>query len=318
VGKGYTQQYIFRDLKEPPKGPTPWATVRGFNHVGHELTVRLRQKDVDNPRLAGGFSTELDGNSVVMVFQPVGSSKTEPIVLPPVPFTATSPTSATFTIPDSRPLIGRLLVGPASIIVFRGQKVLFEIPKTIIMPPMNDMRAIADDGYEADILGALDRQGNVWFPLGFSGFGGGGESLPECPTELTPVTAFAVDLSLKKDEDEALPYVSMGQLKDNLLFLGDYVVFGQNFYGHKLGSLDMQPLAGNGAVLCALNDAIQLLVKFPLQNPALGKGSVLIPIVRDGSPVKAKIHNISTDDYVASVLDRVDTDAFGSTCSQAP
>jgi hypothetical protein len=40
--------------------------------------------------------------------------------------------------------------------------------------------------------------------------------------------------------------------------------------------------------------------------------------VRDGSPVKAKIHNISTDDYVASVLERVDTDAFSSTCGQAP
>ena len=65
----------------------------------------------------------------------------------------------------------------------------------------------------------------------------------------------------------------------------------------RLASAQQGPFVslGNGAVLCALNDASQLLVKLPLQNPALGKGSVLIPLGRDGSPVKAKIHNISTD-----------------------
>ena len=319
VGKPTSKQLPFRELSkmQPLRGPRARASVRGINHVGHELTIELDAKDVAKSNRAGGFSIEPNGNSVVMVFNPVGRDDdyyADPIVLPPVPFTATSSTSGSFVIPDSRPLIGRLVVGPASIIVFRGETLLFDIPKTVIMPPMNDMRAIADDGYEAEMLGALDHKGNVWFPLGFSGFGENGESLPECPTVLTPVTAFAVGLSLKKDEDEALPYVSMGQLKANYLFLGDYLVFGKNFYGNKLLQLDVQPLQGNGVVLCALNDAIQLIAKIPLQNPALGKGSALVPLVRDGSPVRAKIHNISADDYVASVLERVEADAFKSIC----
>jgi hypothetical protein len=301
--------------------PEGSAFIRRFNHVGHDVTVSLGQKDVDNPRNLPGFSTEPNGNSVVLVLNPVGRDKTDPIVLPAVPFTATSPTLATFKVPDSRPLVGELLVGAGTLVVFRGDQLLFEIGspgKYVIMPPMNDMRALADDGYEAEILGTLDRPGNVWFPLGFSGFGENGESLPECPTVLTPVTALALSLSLKKDEDEALPYVSIGQIKANQLLLGDYMLFGQNMYGNKIGSLDVQPLQGNGVVLCALNDAIQLLVKIPLQNPALGKGSVLIPLVRDGAPVKAKIHNISADEYVASVLERVDNDAFSATCEHAP
>jgi hypothetical protein len=325
VGMGYSKQLPFKLLKhsQPKLGPNPQAIAwyKRFNHVGHEITVSFRQKDVDNPRYLPGFSTEPDGNSVVLVLNPVGRDIHDPIVLPPVPFTATSPTSATFKVPDSRELVGELLAGPGTIVVFRGDQLLFEIGapgRTVIMPPMNDMRALADDGYEADILGTLDRRGNVWFPLGFSGFGEDGESLPECPTVLTPVTALALSLSLKKDEDEALPYVSMGQLKANQLLLGDYFLFGQNMYGNKLASLDVRPLQGNGVVLCALNDAIQLILKIPLQNPALGKGSVLIPLVRDGAPVKAKIHNISADEYVASVLERVGEDAFSATCEHAP
>jgi hypothetical protein len=324
IGLGYSKQYPFKDLKySQPKGPRPVgsAFLKRMNHVGHDVTVTLSQTDVDNPRLAGGFSTEPNGNSVVLVLNPVGRDKTDPIVLPPVPFTATSPTLATFKIPDSRPLVGELLVGPGTILVFRGETLLFEIGaphKTVIMPPMNDMRALADQGYEASIMGAFVRPASVWFPLGFSGFGEDGESLPQCPTVLTPVTALALNLSLKKDEDEALPYVSMGQIKANQLFLGDYFLFGQNMYGNKIASLDLRPLQGNGVVLCALNDAIQLILKIPLQNPALGKGSVLIPLVRDGAPVKAKIENISADEYVASVLERVDKDAFSATCEHAP
>src|SRR5262245_22865679 len=130
IGLGYSKQYPFKDLmRVQPRGPWPMgsAFLKRMNHVGHDVTVTLSQKDVDNPRLAGGFSTEPNGNSVVLVLNPVGRDKTDPIVLPPVPFTATSPTTATFKIPDSRPLVGELLVGPGTIVVFRGQTLLFEI-----------------------------------------------------------------------------------------------------------------------------------------------------------------------------------------------
>ena len=294
-------------------GPTPYSFSRIFEHVGHEFTIQL-PKTYEVEKL-GGFSTEPDGNTLEVTFTPPQRAPT--ISLPPIPVTATSPTTLTIVIPDSRPLVGRLLVGNARLVVNRGTTELFEIYKMVILPPMNDVRALATQGYEAELLAAVDRRGSIWIPLGFSGFGGEGESLPACPTELTPVTAFAVDLSLKKDDDLALPYVSFGTLKKNVLYLGDYLLFGENMYGNPLSTkLDVSPLAGHGIVLCALNDAIQLVVMFRLKNPALGKKSVLLPLVTDGSPVTVKLENISAE--VAPVLERVQSDAISSSCYQTP
>ena len=173
------------------------------------------------------------------MFTPING---DPVALPPIAVTATTPASLTFTMPDSRTSLGRLLAGPAAITVKRGNVTLFTANRQTILPPMNDVQALVNQGSSVEVLAAMDRGGRLWIPLDFNGFGQNGESLPQCPTVLTPVTAFAIDFSLRKGDDQALPYVSFGQLKHNRLFLGDYVVFGLNMYGNKLQTkLDPSP-----------------------------------------------------------------------------
>src|SRR5262249_18995646 len=145
------------------------------------------------------------------------------IPLPPIPVTATSPTTLTVVVPDTRPILGRLVVGYASFVLKQGTATVLESRRDIlILPPMNDVASLTAQGSDVEILAAMDHSAHLWIPLGFEGFGTG-ESLPACPTVLTPVTPFAVDFDLKKGDDQAFPYVSFGTLKRHKLFLGDYL-----------------------------------------------------------------------------------------------
>jgi hypothetical protein len=293
-------------------GGLPYAISKLYEHVGHEMTFYLKDTHVER---YGGFSTEPGGNTVQFTFTPIDG---DPIALPPFAVTATTPSTLTFTVPDSRPIIGRLLAGPATITVKRGDFHLFDAFRQLILPPMNDVQTLVTQGASVEALAAMDAKGQVWIPLDFNGYGQNGESLPQCPTLLTPVTAFAVDFSLRKGDDEALPYVSFGQLKRNRVFLGDYVVFGLNMYGNKLmTTLDVTPATGNEVVLCALNDALQLVVMFQLQNPALGDRSSLLEIARDGSPIKVKMENVSLDPAVAAKLESAPYDSSHLPCYPA-
>jgi hypothetical protein len=294
-------------------GGTAYAISRLFEHVGHDVTFYLKDADVAR---AGGFSTDPGGNTVEVTFTPIGG---DPIALPPIAVTATTHSTLTFTFPDSRASIGRLLVGYATVAVKRGTVPLFEANRQLILPPMNDVHALTTQGASVEVLAAMDKGARVWLPLDFNGFGQNGEGLPECPTVLTPVTAFAVDFSLKKGDDQALPYVNFGQLKKNRIFLGDYLLFGLNMYGNKLQTkLDVSPSAGKDVVLCGLNDALQLVVMFQLQNPALGDNSTLLALVRDASPITVKIENVSLDPDVAARLQKADYDSAHLPCYPAP
>jgi hypothetical protein len=305
---------VKQTLAKVGRGPAgaPYAISKLYEHVGHEMTFYLKDFYVNR---YGGFSTDPGGNTVQFTFTPIGG---DPIALPPFAVTATTPSTLTFTVPDSRPSIGRLVVGPATITVKRGTTPLFEAFRQLILPPMNDVQTLVAQGASVEALAAIDRKGAVWIPLDFNGYGQNGESLPQCPTLLTPVTAFAVDFSLKKGDGEALPYLSFGHLKKNRIFLGDYVVFGLNMYGNRLQTaLDVTPAGGNEVVLCALNDALQLVLMFQLQNPALGDRSSLLEIVRDGSPIKVKMENVSLDPDVADRLEHAPYDSNHLPCYPA-
>jgi hypothetical protein len=293
-------------------GGAPYAISRYFEHVGHELTFHLRDSDVER---FGGFSTEPDGNTLEVTFTPHHGT---PIPLPPVSVTATSPSTLTIVVPDTRPILGRLVVGPAHFVVRRGTQPMFDAYRQLILPPMNDIGALTADGYEVEAYGTLEKSTRLWVPLSFRSFGTDPDGgLAQCPTELTPVTAFALGLELKKGEDQALPYVSVGSLKKNKLFLGDYLLFGENMYGNKLQTkLAVVPQAEHGVVLCSLNDALELIVMVNLQNPALHDKSELLPLVQSGSAIPIKVHNISAE--VEPYLETAETDSVSQPCYIMP
>jgi hypothetical protein len=86
-------------------------------------------------------------------------------------------------------------------------------------------------------------------------------------------------------------------------------------YGNKLQTqLDVSRGPGKGIVMCAKNDAIQLVLMVKLTNPAVGNKSELLAPIRDGSPVVVKIENISLDPQVSQHLEQADSDSFHQRC----
>lgn len=291
-------------------GPRPYSASRDIEHVGHTLTFRLR--DLDVARM-GGFSTLPDGNTVEITFTPFGGN---PVPLPPFTATATSETTLSFVVPDSRPLIGRLVVGPVSIVVKRDGLILFDAFRQIILPPMNDVAALASQGGEVEVLAAVDAKLKAfWIPLTFGGFG---TSLPpECPALMTPIVAFAADANLKKADGGSIPHVSFGFLKKTRLYLGDFILEGINLYGRRISGqkLDLDPLRGRAVALCQLNDTLELVLRVPLQKSVRGPNSEIVPIVSDGSPVALTLSNVSADPDVAPLLAMLTEDSLRNECA---
>jgi hypothetical protein len=284
------------------------AISRYYEHVGHAVTYYAY------PGTAP-FSTEPDGNTVEVTFTPLGGGPEIP--LPPFTATATTPDAITIVIPDSRPVLGRLLVGPARIRILRDGQVVGDAIRQVILPPMNDVHALATGGTDVEALGALDRRNLLWIPLTFNGFGS--VTPPECPAEMTPIVPFALDFTLHKGDGQAIPHTSFGDLKKNKLFFGDFVLLGVNLYGQKLrDKLDPRPLHGRAVLLCALNDTLEIVVMIPLGKDADGPSSEIIPIVQDGSPVPVKMRNVTADPDVATFLAGATADSLRLPCDPAP
>lgn len=282
-----------------------------FAHVGHEVTYHLKESQVVRE---GGFSIEPGGNTVEVTFTP---HEGDPIPLPPFDVTGVSSATLSFVLPNTQPLLGRLVVGPMQVVIRRGGTVVAEARRPVALPPMNDVHALASEGGEIEVLAAMDGTAAIWIPLSFGGFGPG-PFMPECPAEMTPITALAADFSFR-GPDPAIPYAKFRNLKSSQLFLGDFVLGGVNLYGKKLGTLlNVKRLPGGSIALCALNDTLELILRVPLRKVADNPGSDLIPLVRDGSPLVVKLRNVSADPDVAPALSALRKDSFGTPCEAAP
>ncbi len=281
-----------------------------YAHVGHEVTFHLRERVVERGL---GFSIEPDGTTVEMTFTPLEGER---IPLPPFTVTAVSPTTLRFVIPDTRPILGRLVVGPAEFVIKSGARVVMATRKyPLVLPPMNDIHALTVQGGEVDLYGTLDHTGHrMWIPFSFASFGQG-DPMPSCPTAmLTPVTAFAVDFTLRQRDGEFIPHAGYDNLEKTTLYFGDYDLWGVNLYGAKFQRLGkLQRLRDGGLALCALNDTFDLVMRIRLHNAAGGPHSKIIPVQRDGSPYPMKLRNISAE--VIDDLWQLPADTLGQICS---
>jgi hypothetical protein len=281
-------------------------TQSKFVHIGHDIVYRV--KTVRGVPWHGGFSTAPDGNTVQITFYPVNG---DPIPLPPFTVTAVDATTLRFPAPDTRPLLGgRMVVGPMVIQVTSANGFEFRGKRPTILPPMNDVSNLAQQGSNAVAYGAPDFAEDVWVPLTFSTFG---TTWPlSCPVEMTPVLAFAVDFVLDKGPDGLLPHASFATLKKTKIWLGDVELDGTNFYGTILKTpLNLVQLRRGAFTLCGLNDTVQVVLQIKLKAGASKEKSHL---PSDGSPVPLKFRNISTDTDVSDVLPTLTEDSFMQPC----
>lgn len=282
-----------------------------FVHPGHEIGFFLREGEAAR---RGGFSIEPDGNTVEIVFRPLGGV---PIALPPFHVTAVSSSALYFTFPDPRVALGRVVAGPMEVTI-RGAGSIRRARRPVVLPPANDVLTMLEHGIDATTLGAVDAARRLWIPLEFSGLGPG-MPMPSCPVELTQKTAFAVRLVPKgTDVDDVIPHASFTNMRKAKLFFGDFLLNGVNVYGEDTGSaLDVREL-NRAAIVCGMNDALSLVMMIRLKESALGPRSKVVPIVKDGSPLPIELANISAEPVVANQLRAVTHDSFGNQCAPPP
>jgi hypothetical protein len=181
-----------------------------------------------------------------------------------------------------------------------------------VLPPMNDMRALADANGTVEALGTISfRRKFIYVPFTFEEYGEG-NPLPGCPTsELSPVALFAADFTLQKNQNEIVPNINFKQIKKAKMFFGDYNIFGVNLYGQKLpGAINAGRVPGGGVAICAWNDTYELVMAIPLGSNVTNPSSDLLPLVIDGSPLVLHFTNITGD----SDLSKVTTDSTKNIC----
>jgi hypothetical protein len=287
-------------------------TVAPFVHPGHELGFFLQEGEA---RRRGGFSVEPDGNTIEIVFRPVGGS---PIALPPFTATAVTPSALYFPFPDTRAVLGRVVAGPMDINI-HSAGVTRHARKPVALPPGNDVFTMLEHGIDATALATLDASRRLWIPLEFAGFGPG-MPMPTCPVELTQKTAFAVSLSAtEKDSGDVIPNGSFNNVRKGKLFFGDFLLNGINVYGEDtLNTLDVREIRENAVVICGMNDALSLVLMIRLKEAAFGPRSKVLPVVKDGSPLPIALTNISAEPAIAHQLSTITQDSFGNACAPRP
>lgn len=280
-----------------------------FVHPGHEMGLFLDQREV---RRRGGFSLEPEGNTVQIVFRPLGGGAA--ITLPAFAVTAASADALYFPFPDTRAVLGRIVAGPMDVLVRSGARVR-RARRVVALPPGNDVLSLLASGVDATALATVDRSRRLWIPLEFAGLGPG-MPMPSCPVELTQKMAFAVRLvPTEVDVDDVLPHASYTNLRRGKLYFGDFLLNGINVYGEDTGStLDVREL-NRAAIICGLNDALSLVLMVRLNESALGPRSRILPVVEGGAPLPLELANVSGEPAIASQLASAAEDSFGNRCA---
>lgn len=293
---------------EPVRAGSRMFASSPFVHPGHEVGLFLEERDV---RRRGGFAIEPDGNTIEIVFRPLGGP---PIPLPSFTATAVSASALYFTFPDTRAVLGRVVAGQMDITI-RGAGFVRRAHRPVALPPGNDVLTMLEHGIDATALGAVDAMQRLWIPLEFAGFGPG-MPMPTCPVELTQKTAFAVRLVPTLDDvDDVLPHASYTNMRKAKLYFGDFLLNGINVYGQDTSSsLDVREMS-RAAIVCGMNDALSLVLMVRLKEAALGPRSRILPIIKDGSPLPIELANISAEPVVANQLGTVTEDSFGNACA---
>lgn len=293
------------------------ATTAPFAHPGHELGIVLSPPEIEN---SGGFATEPDGNRIELTFASIFGAA---VALPSMTATAVSPSTLYFPFPDSEALIGQVLAGPIDLRVYRGEQLVARIDpgsRFVALPPANDVELIVRRQVTSNdprvALGALDQRGYVWVPIQFRGFGAAPNTMPKCPADMVPLSAFAVGINVRGNGRDLTAFPPLRDVRSANLYLGDFDVEGGNAYGTRLS----RPLrllrvpGGFGLSLCAINDAANLVLRLRGRQQWTSRTGGFDRWVSNSRPLPIAIGDMSAEVGVTPLLQRVQFDTFGTQC----
>ncbi len=286
------------------------AVSAPFVHPGHELGIFLNAREAAS---TGGFSTAPEGNEIRVVFQSLFGA---PIALASRWAAAVSPTTLYFTFPDTQNELGRALAGPVEVTVLTGTQTTADIaPRQLVgLPPPTDVGAIVAGAVQQRALGTMDSHGAIWVPVQFSAFGTMQKPMMMCPGTFTPRRAFGVGVTVRSQPSFVIgappAYPPFRALRKVDVFLGDFLVNGTNFYGTSVGKLTVFRVPrGWGIKVCALNDAVDLV----LRAPGWGRWARPWSTFGDWMPSSTPLA-IMLSQVTAGPDDQTGLDAFGEEC----
>jgi len=305
-----------------PAAPMPvYPSTRGavtapFVHPGHEIGIVLSEVELLG---SGGFSTVPGGNTIEVIFDSLFGAS---VAVPPFTAAGTSPSTLYFKFPNTAAAVGRLLAGPVQVQVSTTTGVVAAISSRhlVALPPDNDVRDIVLTGGTRDALATLDVRGDVWIPLQFRNFGVAQMDMPGCPlTDFIHKTAFAVGVNVRANMGETAEFASyppFRSIRRADVFLGDFDVDGFNAYGADLER--RLPLLriprGFGVSICALNDAVNLVVRARGKRRWARAGSGFSAWVAGSEPLAVTIADVTAEPITLDMLRSLPFDSFGTSC----
>jgi hypothetical protein len=286
------------------------AVTSPFVHPGHEIGIVLSEAQT---LTSGEFSTAPGGNTVNIEFVSLFGNR---IALEPIPVTAVSPTTLYFDFPDTRQSLGKVLAGPVEIRVVTEGRVTAEVDprRFVALPPAANVAQIVA-GYDQDAMAALDTRGALWIPIEFSGYGPSEIPMPNCPSMYIPLSAFAVAVDVRANGSgtDALPPLRAARRAD--VYLGDFIVFGENAYGHRQSRVSFFRMPrGFGLGLCAINDAVDLVLRVSGRSRWARPGSQFSQLVSDSRPLRITLRDVSVEEDIKMELGTIRFDSFGNAC----
>ncbi|HJQ85071.1 MAG TPA: hypothetical protein VKA21_13390 [Candidatus Binatia bacterium] len=289
------------------------AVSSTFIHPSRILGIYLTDHEVSES--GGGFSTDADGNEVHVTYVSLFG---KPIALPAITATAISPATLFFQFPDAAKMLGRTLAGPIALTVTTGGRTTANIlPRHLLgLPPATDVGALMTGSGAEGALATMDTRGSIWIPVEFSFFGTMQKPMMTCPGTFTPLTAFAVGVTVRATPSfvsgTAPSYPPLRSLRQVDLFLGDFFVNGTSYYGMPVGTLPVFRISrGWGMKLCGANDAVDLVLRAPGWSRWAKPWSAFRAWMPDSRPLEIDLSHMTVD---TGNLTTRGLDAFGEEC----
>ncbi len=142
--------------------------------------------------------------------------------------------------------------------------------------------------------------------------------MPTCPATLTPVMAFTMGITVRA-QPSATPgapasYPPFRTLRKVDVFLGNFLINGTNLYGARFSSIPVLRVPrGVGIRICALNDAVDLVLHMPGYRRWAQPWSPFAAWMAGSAPLDIALQNLAVSEPTVHVPPSA-VDAFGQDC----
>jgi hypothetical protein len=213
-----------------------------------------------------------------------------------------------------------VLAGPAGIHVTTGTATTAEIlPRHFVaLPPATSVGALIAGQIEQGAQATMDTHGAIWIPVEFSAYGVMSKPMMMCPGQFIPLTAFTVGVTVRSTPivmDGPPAYPPLRALKKMDVFLGDFRIDANDYYGLGVGHATVNPIPrGWGIRVCGINDAVDIVLRARGSARWAKPWSDFAVWMPGSQPLQIVLTDMSAQSNLQDIT-AGDVDAFGEECT---